>query len=59
MNNLTEKELLLSSFSLKIYGPAHKVLLLIALGSSKGSDKPVHTHSLESGFTSSIHKVWK
>ena len=28
------------------YGPAHKILLLMALASGNGSDEPMHLHSL-------------
>ena len=38
-----------------MYMPAHKILLLIASGSNKGSDEPAHQHR---AFAARMHKIW-
>ena len=38
-----------------MYMPAHKILLLIASGSNKGSDEPAHQHR---AFAAPMHKTW-
>ena len=39
-----------------VFGPVHEILVLFGVASSEGSDKPVHSHSVTTVFTSRMQK---